>query len=79
MRNVPALMGEFPTNMKDSTLAMIIGVNELLYVTSSVAILSYRPMELYTVLGLLFLILIIPLSMLSKKLEFGELLKKKAG
>jgi polar amino acid transport system permease protein len=75
MRNAPAFMGEFSNLIKDSTLAVIIGVNELLHATSDAAILSYRPMELYTVLGLLFLVIITPLSLLSKKLEFKELVK----
>jgi polar amino acid transport system permease protein len=76
MRNAPTLMGECTTIIKDSTLVVIIGVNELLHVTSDAAILSYRPMELYTVLGLLFLAIVIPLSWLSKKLEFKEMTKK---
>lgn len=76
MRTAPAIMGEFTTTIKDSSLAVIIGVNELLHNVSSAATLSYRPMELYTVLGLLFLLIIIPLSLLSKKLEFKELIKK---
>jgi polar amino acid transport system permease protein len=76
MRNAPALMGEFTVNMKDSAFAMIIGVNELLHTISGAAVLSYRPMELYTALGILFLVIIVPISLLSKRLEFKELTKK---
>jgi polar amino acid transport system permease protein len=75
MRNAPAFMGEFSTTIKDSALATLIGVNELLHVTNNAAVLSYRPMELYTALGILFLLLIVPISLLSKKLEFKELTK----
>ncbi len=77
MRNAPAFMGEFTTSIKDSTLAVIIGVNELLHATSTAATISYRPMELYTALGLLFLLVILPLSFLSKKLEFKEIIRTK--
>lgn len=75
MMNAPAFMGEFTTSIKDSTLAVIIGVNELLHSTSTAATISYRPMELYTALGLLFLLVILPLSLLSKRLEFKEMVK----
>ena len=77
MINAPAFMGEFTTEIKDSTLAVIIGVNELLYVTNIGATVSYRPMELYTALGVLFVLVILPLSLVSKKLEFGKIVKKK--
>ena len=70
-------MGEFTTSMKDSTLAVIIGVNELMHNVSTAAVLSFRPMELYTVLGILFLLIILPISVLSKRLEFKELTKNK--
>jgi len=43
----------------------------------TVATLSYRPLELYTILGLLFLAIILPITILSKKLEFKERIKKK--
>lgn len=78
IRNAPAFMGEFTTSIKDSTLAVIIGVNELLHATSNAAVLSYRPMELYTVLGILFLLTVLPLSLLSKKLEFKEIIKRRS-
>jgi polar amino acid transport system permease protein len=77
MRNAPAFMGEFTVNIKDSAFAMIIGVGELMNITSGVALLSYRPLELYSVLGLLFLLLIMPLSMLSKRLEFRNIMNNK--
>jgi polar amino acid transport system permease protein len=76
MRNAPAIMGEFSATIKDSAIAMIIGVNELLHVTNGVGVSTYRPMELYSALGLMFLLLIIPISILSKKLEFKELTKQ---
>ena len=77
MRNAPAFMGEFTTSMKDSTLAVIIGVNELMHNVSTAAVLSFRPMELYTALGIMFLLIILPISVLSKRLEFKELTKNK--
>lgn len=76
-RNAAAIMGECSTIIKDSSLAVIIGVNELLHVTSNAAVNSYRPMELYTVLGLLFLAIILPLSAASKKLEFKEIMRNR--
>ncbi len=77
-RNLPAIMGEYSSLIKLSPLAVILGVNELLHVTNTASILSYRPVEMYTVLGLLFLAIILPLSWLSKKLEFKNVFKTKS-
>ena len=77
MRNMPQIINEFATIMKDTTLAVIIGVNELLHNISNAAVLSYRPLELYTILGILFLAIILPITILSKKLEFKERIKKR--
>lgn len=68
-RNLPALVGEYAATVKNTTLATIIGVNELLHVVADASSLSYRPVELYTALGLLFLAVLLPLSLLSKRLE----------
>lgn len=75
MKNMPSFMNEFTTAIKDSTLAVMIGVNELLHATSDSAVFSYRPIELYTTLGIIFLLILIPLSLLTKKLEFKDIIK----
>lgn len=75
MRSVPSLTGEYSTIVKDSSLAVIIGVGELLHATMNAGTISYRPLELYTFLGLLFIAIILPMSLLSKRLEFKNLVK----
>ncbi len=76
LRNLPALFGEYAWTIKNSTLAVIIGVNELLHQATTAASLSYRPVELYTFVGIAFLVIILPLSYLSKRLEFHNFIVK---
>lgn len=68
-QQLPALVGEYAASVKNSTLATVIGVNELLHVVNDAATLSYRPVELYTALGLLFLLVLLPLIWVTQKLE----------
>ena len=76
LRSVPSLAGEFSTIVKDTGLAMFIGVNELILTTNTASSVSYRPLELYTALGIIFLLIIFPLSWISKRFEFKNWIKK---
>jgi len=55
------LMGQYITCIKMSTLASIIGVNEVMHKANSVIQQTFRPIEVFTTVAFMFLILIIPL------------------
>ena len=68
-RMVPPLAGQSIIQIKNTTLMSMITVPDLLYQASYVSSFTYRPMEVYTTVGIMFLILLVPLTLLSRKLE----------
>jgi polar amino acid transport system permease protein len=62
--------------MKNTTLLSMITVPDLLYQGSYISSFTYRPMEIYTAIGLIFVMVLVPLTLLSRKLEkFGMVTK----
>ncbi|MBR9698930.1 amino acid ABC transporter permease [Candidatus Woesearchaeota archaeon] len=66
---IPPLTGRFIETIKLTALASMIAVNELLHQGQNLIAVSYRPLEVYTVIAFMYLILIIPLSHFLKKME----------
>lgn len=70
LRNmIPPLVGQYINSVKLSVLASVIAVPELLQKTTDIISQVYRPLEFYTVLAILFLILLLPGTILSRRLE----------
>jgi polar amino acid transport system permease protein len=70
LRNmVPPLVGQYINTIKLSVLASVIAVPELLHKTTDIISQVYRPLEFYTMLALLFLILLLPGTIWSRRLE----------
>lgn len=65
----PPLVGQYINTAKLSVLASVIAVPELLHRTTDIISQVYRPLEFYTVLAVLFLILLLPGTILSRRLE----------
>lgn len=65
----PALLGQFITTYKFSTLASVVTVGELLHNGELVIAQSYRPIEIYSTIAIFFVVTIIPLNFLSRKLS----------
>ena len=55
--------------MKNTTLLSIITVPDMLYQASYISSFTYRPMEVYTAVGVIFVLILSPLTMLSRRLE----------
>jgi polar amino acid transport system permease protein len=68
-RMVPPFINEFATLMKLTTLGSVLAVNELLHEAENLINNTYRPLEIYTVLALVFGLLIYPFIWLSQRLE----------
>lgn len=66
---LPALTGQFASLIKDSSLLSIIGLGEFTLAAQQVNSATYRTFESYLPLAIGYLILTLPISMLSKQLE----------
>ena len=70
LRNMaPPLVGQYINSIKLSVLASVIAVPELLNVTQDIISQTYRPLEFYTVLAVIFLIFLLPGTIWSKKMD----------
>lgn len=69
---IPPLAGQTIIQMKNTTLLSVLTVPDLLYQASYVSSFTYRPMEVYTVVGLIFLAILIPSNYLARRLEMNS-------
>ncbi len=65
----PALMGQYITTYKFSTLASVIAVPEILHTANSIIAQTYRPLEMYSAVAVMFIITIIPLNILLRRVQ----------
>lgn len=68
-RTLPALTGQFASIIKDSSLLSMIAVIELTQTMREISATNFKLFECYLFLGLLYLILTLPISLASKRLE----------
>lgn len=68
-RMVPPLMNQTIIQLKNTSLASVVTVAELTYQAQSLSSRTYRPVEVYTAVAVLYLLLVIPSSMASRRLE----------
>jgi len=70
MKNMlPNLLGLYVNQLKNSSLASVIAVNEVLHRSNSIISNSYRPLEIYTAVAVTYLIMIIPFSLVVSWVE----------
>ena len=68
-RILPPLGNQFVYMLKTSSLVSIIGLTELTRKANEIVVTEYRPLEIYTFLILEYLVLIVIVSFLFRKLE----------
>ncbi|RJF86811.1 amino acid ABC transporter permease [Oleomonas cavernae] len=68
-RMIPPLSGQTIIQMKNTTLLSVITIPDLLYQASYISSFTYRPMEVYTAVGVGFLVILVPLTYLARRLE----------
>ena len=68
-RTLPSLTGQFSSIVKDSSLLSLIALTELTQVTREISANTFLLFENYLLLGVLYLLLTLPISMLSKYFE----------
>ncbi len=66
---LPPLVNNFADIMKISALASVIGVYELLHSIDNAIMNSFRPLELYSALGVAYFILIFPVAFGARRAE----------
>lgn len=71
-RMIPPLAGQSIIQMKNTTLLSMITVPDLLYQGSYISSFTYKPMEIYTAIGAIFLIILVPLTLVLRRLERGH-------
>jgi polar amino acid transport system permease protein len=68
-QSLPPLAGQFVSLVKDSSLLSIIGIREFTYNAQIANALTYGTLECYLPLALGYLILTLPISLWTRRLE----------
>lgn len=68
-RMVPPLVNQTIIQLKNTSLASVVTVAELVYQAQTVSARTYRPLEVYTAVAILYLVLVLPASAVSRRLE----------
>ncbi|MEI7741395.1 MAG: amino acid ABC transporter permease [bacterium] len=68
---LPNLLGHYITQLKNTSLASVIAVDELLHRSNIVISNSYRPLEVYTAVAVIYLALILPFTICASWMETG--------
>lgn len=72
----PPLLTQYITILKLSSLASIIAVNELLHSATTVISVTYRPLEIYTAVALIYLVIILPVVVFIRYIEKKTIIRK---
>jgi polar amino acid transport system permease protein len=63
------LMGQYITTYKFSTLASVIAVPEILHTANSIIAQTYRPIEIYSTVAVMFIVTVVPLNLLLRRVQ----------
>jgi polar amino acid transport system permease protein len=76
-RSLPGVTALYISLFKYSTLASTISVSELMHVSDIIIVERYKPLEIYTAVAGLYLVIVLPLSYAARRIErhpwFGHL------
>lgn len=65
LRNIlPALMNEFVSIIKETSIVSLVGISELMFCAKDVVAISYRTLEPYVITAIIYFIMVFPLSKL---------------
>lgn len=70
---IPPLLGMYIATLKMSSLASVIAVYELLHTSQNLIMTSYRPLEIYTMVALVYLVLVLPIALLTRRYEASKI------
>ncbi|MBZ9601149.1 amino acid ABC transporter permease [Phyllobacterium chamaecytisi] len=66
---IPPLMNQSIIQFKNTSLVSVLAVPDLLYQGQSAATETYRPLEVYTVIAIIYFVVLVPLTAIVKKSE----------
>lgn len=70
LRNIlPALMNEFVSIIKETSIVSLVGISELMFSAKDVVSISYRTLEPYVIAAIIYFIMVFPLSKLVAYIE----------
>ncbi|MDI9312714.1 MAG: amino acid ABC transporter permease [Limnohabitans sp.] len=75
---LPTLIAFFIGNLKLSSLASVIAVPEILYVAKSAGSQSFRSLEAWILVCIIYVLLVLPFSYVARKLENSKWLKRRS-
>jgi polar amino acid transport system permease protein len=68
-RMMPAIVNQSIIQIKNTSLLSVIAVHDIMYTASSITATTYRPLEIFTFAGLLYIAIIWPLASLAHHIE----------
>jgi polar amino acid transport system permease protein len=68
-RMIPPLVGQTILQLKNTSLVSVLAVPDLLYQGQAITSATYRPLETYTVIALIYFAILFPLTRLAELLE----------
>jgi polar amino acid transport system permease protein len=68
-RMVPPFINEFATLIKLTSLASVLAVSEILHEANNLISTTFRPMEIYTAVGIVFAVIVFPMIYGARLLE----------
>jgi polar amino acid transport system permease protein len=68
-RMIPPFMNQSVIQLKNTSLISTLAVAELLYQGTVVTAATYRPLEVYTLVAVLYFLILFPLTVLTQRLE----------
>ena len=68
-RMVPPFVNQSVLQLKNTSLLYVVAVPDLMYTSSVMTAMTYRPLEIYTFAALLYFLLLYPMTRFTKRLE----------
>jgi polar amino acid transport system permease protein len=68
-RMMPPFVNQSVLQLKNTSLLSIVAVPDLMYTAQVFVSDTFRPLEIYTTLGIIYLIILYPMQKLAKMLE----------
>ena len=68
-RMIPPVVSQSILQLKNTSLLYVVAVPDMMYAASQITATTYRPLEAYTFVAFLYLIILYPLTVFSKRLE----------
>jgi polar amino acid transport system permease protein len=66
---IPSFINQTILQLKNTSLVSVVAVGDLLYQGSVITAASYRPLEVYTAIAVLYFVVLFPLTLVADQVE----------